>query len=99
MQPMLPQLPGSRYGTVSSRRWCPFQDCFWRIDSNEPAATAALNLQLSPGHPLGPIRTAQMAAHSLVQNRGIRENPTSNGGMIDAQTTFCHHLFQIAIAQ
>jgi hypothetical protein len=27
---------------------------FWQIDSNEPAATAAFNLQLSPRHP--PIR-------------------------------------------
>ena len=27
------------------------KDCFWRIDSNEPAATAASNLQLNRGHP------------------------------------------------
>ena len=29
----------------------PFQDCFWRFDSNEPAATAAFSLQLNWGHP------------------------------------------------
>ena len=50
-------------------------------------------------HSPGPIRIAEMAPHSLVENRSIRENPTSNGGMIDAQTTFRHHLFQIAITE
>src|SRR4051812_12036748 len=41
---------------------------------------------------------AEMAPHPLVQNRSIPRNPTSNRGMIHAQTTFGHHLFQIAIA-
>ena len=67
-------------------------------DFNPPEQYAA---QRTVGfiHSPGPIRIAEMAPHSLVQNRSIRENPTSNGGMIDAQTTFCHHLFQIAITE
>jgi hypothetical protein len=40
-----------------------------------------------------------MAPHPLVQNRSVPRNPTSDGRMIHAQTTFRHHFFQIAIAQ
>jgi hypothetical protein len=29
----------------------PFQHCFWRINSNEPAATAALQPSTIPGRP------------------------------------------------
>ncbi|MGI8962709.1 MAG: glycoside hydrolase family 16 protein, partial [Bryobacteraceae bacterium] len=35
------------------------KDCFWRIDSNEPAATAASSLQLSLGHPRMKIPSGQ----------------------------------------
>jgi hypothetical protein len=50
-------------------------------------------------HSPRPIQTAEIAPHALVQNRSIPRNPTSNRGMINAQTTFCHHLFQIAITE
>ena len=42
---------------------------------------------------------SEMAPQPLVQEGGVPQHPASDRGMIDTQTTFCHHLFQIAIAE
>jgi hypothetical protein len=47
----------------------------------------------------GPIRMPDMTPDSFVENRSVPQHPASNRGMIDAQPTFRHHLFQIAIAE
>jgi hypothetical protein len=44
------------------------RDGFWRIDSNEPAATAAFNLQLCRGHPLVIFYTEQFDLERIVKD-------------------------------
>ena len=42
---------------------------------------------------------AEMTPQSLVQDRSIPKDPTSDRGMIHAQTALGHELFHIAIAK
>ncbi|GHO70424.1 hypothetical protein KSC_093160 [Ktedonobacter sp. SOSP1-52] len=41
----------------------------------------------------------QMRLTTLFQLRGIVLHPAIDGGVIDAESAFDHHLFQIAIAE
>jgi hypothetical protein len=40
-----------------------------------------------------------MAPYPLIQDRSGPQYPASNCGVIDIQTTLCHHLFQITVAE
>jgi len=40
-----------------------------------------------------------MAPDPFVQDRSIPQDPAGDRGMINVQTTFAHHLFQITIAE
>jgi hypothetical protein len=42
---------------------------------------------------------AEMMPNALVQDRSVSQDPASNRGVIDAQTTLYHHLFQISITE
>jgi len=40
-----------------------------------------------------------LAADSLIQFRCVTLNPAPNRNVVDGEAAFCHHLFQIALAQ
>jgi len=42
---------------------------------------------------------AEMTQNTLVQDRSVSQDPASNCGMIDPQTTLYHHLFHIPITE
>ena len=70
-----------------------------RIDSAIQVGPVASNLQVGLIDPPRPIRTAQLAANPLIQNRCIPLDPAPDRDMIHGEVPLRHDLLQVTIRQ
>ena len=49
--------------------------------------------------PPRPVRVTHMSPHSLIQDQSIAKHPGGKCGMVHAETTFGHQVFQIAVTE
>jgi hypothetical protein len=70
-----------------------------RIDGAIEVGPIAGNFHIRLVDPPGSIRTAQLTANPLVQNRSVALDPPPDRDMVNGQATLGHHLFQVAIGE
>jgi len=61
--------------------------------------TRLTDFDVSLVHPIGRAAHLQMLTYSLIDLRGVPLDPTKDGRVIHVESTFTHHLFDIAVRE